>query len=215
MNNIQVVVADDHPIVRRGIYAALQAESDIEVIAEADDGFQALQLAKTLHPDVLVLDVQMPKMDGVAVARQVRAHCPDVRILVMSAYVHDHYVFGVFSAGADGYILKDEAVEQVVSAVRVVAQAKTWLSPQVASKLVQHTIDPRRSKVVASNQLTKREMMVLRLMGQGQTNEEIATSLCITERTVRFHISNLLAKLGVSSRIEGIVQAIRLGLIQV
>ena len=215
MKKIRVVVADDHPIVRLGICNALRGEPDIEIVGEAANGLQAVQLVEALQPDVFILDVQMPEMDGVAVARHVRARCPDVRILVLSAYAHNSYVFGMLSEGAAGYLLKDDAVEHVVSAVRVAAQGETWLSPQVASKVVQHTAGRKPSSDLPPDQLTEREMEVLRLMAQVRSNEEIAEALCITERTVRFHVSNLFAKLQVASRIETVVKAIRLGLIKV
>ncbi len=136
MKSIRVVVADDHPLIRLGICNALQREPDIQIVGEATNGQQAIQLVETLQPDVFILDVQMPDMDGVAVARWVRAHYPHVNILVLSAYADDGYIFGMLAEGALGYLLKDDAVESVVSAVRAVAQAKTWLSPQVAGKVV-------------------------------------------------------------------------------
>jgi len=212
VNKLRVVVADDHPIVRLGICNALREEPDIEIVGEASNGPQALRLVEALRPDVLILDVQMPGMDGVAVARQVRARCPDTRILILSAYALDRYVFGALSEGVDGYLLKDDAVEHVVGAVRTVAQAQTWLSPPVAGKVVQRTVG---HEPLGPDRLTKREMEVLRLMVQGRSNAEIAESLYITERTVRFHVSNIFAKLGVSSRIEAVTQAVRLGLVEV
>jgi NarL family two-component system response regulator LiaR len=214
MSKIRVVVADDHPIVRLGICNALHKESDIEVVGEAANGSQAVQLVETLRPDVFVLDMQMPDMDGVAVARQVRTRCPEARILVLSAYAHDHYVFGMLSEGASGYLLKDDAVEHVVSAARAVAQGQTWLSPQVAGKVVRHATGRQPAPDLGPEQLTERETEVLRLLAQGRSNDEIADALCIAERTVRFHVSNLFEKLQVASRTEAAVKAIRLGLIE-
>jgi len=215
VNKIRVVVADDHPIVRLGICNALRDEPSIEVVGEAADGSQAVQLALALQPDVFILDIQMPEKDGVAVARELRASCPDVRILVLSAHADDRYVLGMLSEGLDGYLLKDDAVEQVVSAVHTVAQGETWLSPQIASKVVRHSTGREPSSRLGPDQPTEREMEVLELMAQGLSNDEIAESLCVTERTVRFHVSNLFAKLRTSSRVETVVKAIRLGLVDV
>jgi DNA-binding NarL/FixJ family response regulator len=215
MTRLRVIVADDHPVVRLGICNALQKESDIDVVAEAADGAQALTLTGELRPDVLILDAQMPEMDGLEATRAVRAQYPDVRILILSAYAHDHYVFGTLAEGADGYLLKDEAVDHVVSAVRVVAAHETWLSPEVATKVVQRTTARDTDGELGPDQPTEREMDVLELLAQGLSNEEIAQALYITERTVRFHISNLKAKLHASSRIELVVEAIRLGLVEV
>ncbi len=214
MNTIRVVVADDHPIVRFGICNALRAEPDIEIAGEATNGAQAVQLAEALQPDVLILDVQMPEMDGVEVARHIRTHCPDTRVLVLSAFAHDSYVFAMLSEGVNGYLVKDDAVEHVVSAVRAVARAETWLSPQVASKVVRHTTGRKPARDLGPDQLTEREKEVLKLLVEGRSNEAIAQSLCITERTVRFHVSNLFDKLQVASRVEAVVKAIRLGLTQ-
>lgn len=215
MSKIRVVVADDHPVVRLGICNALRDEPGIEVVGEAADGSQAVRLAIELQPDVFILDIQMPEKDGVAVARELRVRCPDVRILVLSAHADDRYVMGMLSEGLDGYLLKDDAIEQVVRAVRTVAQGETWLSPQIASKVVRHTTGRGPSSGLGPDRPTEREMEVLELMAQGLSNDEIAESLCITERTVRFHASNLFAKLQTSSRIETVVKAIQLGLVDV
>jgi len=215
MKKLRVIVADDHPVVRLGICNALQKESDIDVVAEAEDGAQALALTGDLHPDVLILDAQMPKMDGLAATRAVRAQYPDVRILILSAYAHDHYVFGALGEGAGGYLLKDEAIAHVVSAVRTVAENETWLSPEVATKVVQRSTARAADDELGPDRPTEREMDVLELLAQGLSNGEIAQSLYITERTVRFHVSNLKAKLQASSRVELVVEAIRLGLVNV
>ena len=213
--SIQVVVADDHPIVRFGICRALETDVNIEIVGEAADGSLALQLTETLRPDVLIVDIEMPVMDGLTVIRQVRSHCPSTRILVVSAHAYDHYVCSTLSEGVHGYLLKDEAVEHVVDAVHMVAQGETWLSPHIAGKIVKHAMGSPPSLGSGPDRLTKREIEVLHLVAQGHSNETIAELLSITERTVRFHIANLFSKLQVSSRIEIVLQAIRMGLVRV
>lgn len=219
MKRIRVLVADDHAVVRLGICNALQQDPDIEIVGEATTGTQAVQLAQSLQPDVFILDMQLPEMDGVVVTRHVRKHLQGVRILVLSAFADDGYVFGTLSEGATGYLLKDDAIENVVRAVRAVAEGKTWLSPQIASKVVEratgHKEPGKDPPALELNQPTQRELEVLRLMAQGCSNDEIAEALCIAKRTVRFHVANLRAKLNASSRIELVVEAIRKELVEV
>lgn len=214
MDDIRVIVADDHPVVRVGICDVLRREPDIKVVGEAINGLQAVKLVEELQPDVFILDVQMPGMNGVQVARHIRDFCPGVRVLVLSAFTSDDFVFGMLAEGVVGYLLKDDAVEDVVSAVRAVARAEMWLSPQVASRVVGRAVRQPSSQPEAE-QLTERELQVLRLMARGCSNEDIAESLCVTRRTVRFHVSNLFSKLEATSRVEVVVEGIRQGLIRV
>lgn len=218
MKRIRVLVADDHAVVRLGICEALKQEPDIEIVGEATQGRQALELAQSLKPGVFILDMQMPEMDGVDVARQLQKHDPGVRILVLSAYADDDYVFGTLSLGASGYLLKDDALENVVGAVRTVAEGKTWLSPQIASKVVERATGQKAPDEAppphGPNLPTQRELEVLRLVAAGCSNDDIAESLCITERTVRFHVTNLCEKLHASSRLDMVIKALRQGLIE-
>ena len=213
MTKLRVIVADDHPVVRLGICNALQKESDIDVVAEAEDGAQALALTGDLHPDVLILDAQMPKMDGLAATRAVGAQHPDVRILILSAYAHDHYVFGTLSQGADGYLLKDEAVAHVVSAVRAVAEQETWLSSQIAAKVVQRSLARDTADKITPDSLTEREFEVLHEVALFKTNAEIADALYISEKTVEYHLTHILDKLQVQSRREAARWAWQQGLL--
>jgi DNA-binding NarL/FixJ family response regulator len=207
MKTVRVVLADDHPVVRSGIRAELDGAEGIEVVGEASSGEEALRLVEELRPDVLVLDVVMPEMDGVEVAHLLRERHPDLRILALSAYDDNAYVFGLLSAGAAGYVLKEEALDTIVEAIRAASRGEMWLSKRVEEKVVRRAIGEEVS-------LTERELEVLRLMAEGFSNRQIATELSITERTVRFHVENILGKLGVESRTEAVVEGIKRGLVK-
>jgi DNA-binding NarL/FixJ family response regulator len=203
MKAIRVVLADDHPVVRAGIRNELRA-AGIEVVGEATDGEEALRLTERLQPDVLVLDVEMPGLAGLEVTCRLQESQPGLPILVLSAYDHNSYVFGLLEAGATGYVLKDEGLETIVMAVRAAARGETWLSPRVAAKVTRRALG-REARPV----LTPREIDVLRLMALGKTNREIGQELGIAERTVRYYLRNIYDKLGVNTRVEAVVWAVR------
>jgi len=205
---IRVLLADDHPVVRSGIRAELDGAEGIEVVGEASSGDEALRLVEELRPDVLVLDVVMPGMDGVEATRLLQERHPELRILALSAYEDNEYVFGLLSAGAVGYVLKEEALDTVVEAIRAASRGETWLSKRVEEKVV------RRATGEEEVPLTGRELEVLRLMAKGWSNQRIAKELSITERTVRFHVENILTKLGVRSRTEAVVEGVKRGLVK-
>lgn len=205
---IRVVLADDHPVVREGLRNLLERAPDITVVAEAGDGQEALRLAEELTPDVLLLDIEMPGMTGVEVARRLRAAGSPVRVLALGAYDDELYIFGLLEAGAAGYLLKDEAIEAIVAAVRggVAGGEEGFFSRRVAGKIVR-----RRQEGKESCPLTEREQEVLRLLAKGWSNARIAQELAISERTVRYHLQNIYNKIGVSTRGEAIVWAVREG----
>ena len=209
MNIIKVVLADDHPALRMGIKGMLE-KADIEVIGEAADGDEALRLAERSGPDVLVLDAVMPGLRAPQVIHRLRETCPDLRILVLTAYDENELVFGLLEAGAVGYVLKDEALETIEAAVRAVARGESWLSPKVAAKVMKKALGQEEAEEEAIP-LTERELEVLQLMAKGWSNKRIAKELGIGERTVAFHVENLLAKLGADNRTEAVVEAIRRG----
>jgi DNA-binding NarL/FixJ family response regulator len=207
---IRVLLADDHPVVRAGIRNELQA-AGIQVVGEAASGEQALRLVEELQPDVLVLDVEMPGLNGVEVARRLRERHPALPILVLSAYDHAAYVFGLLEAGATGYVLKDEALETIVMAVEGAVKGEMWLSPRVAAKVTKRALGREKATRPA---LSEREVEVLRLVAAGRTDGEIGQELSIAERTVRYHLRNIYDKLGVKARVEAVAWAVREGLVR-
>ena len=212
MAKIRVILADDHPAVREGIRGFLEEAGDIQVVAEAADGEQALALAAEHRPDVLVLDVQMPKLSGIEVTRRMAAEMPGVRVLVLTAYDDDPYVFALLKAGAAGYMLKTADSDELVRAVRTVATGRPALAPEVAQKVVGQIAGGTRSlgdEVVQT--LSERELEVLRLAAKGLTNRAIGLALAISDRTVQGHLANAYSKLHVSTRTEAVLKAVRLG----
>jgi two-component system response regulator DegU len=213
---ITVVIVDDHPIVRAGMRAILSSEADINVVAEGSNGADALRLVDTLCPDVLALDVQLPDLNGLEVTRRLHAQGRKTAILILTVHNDQETVFGLLEAGAVGYVLKDEALETLVCAVRAAARGESWFSPSVASHVVRRAVGTPRVEVSELPcPLTPREIETLRLLARGLDNTAIAQELVVTKRTVQNHISTIYAKLGVASRTEAMLYAIRHGLVQV
>ena len=214
---ITVVIIDDHPVVRAGMRLVLSAAPDIAVVAEGATGADALRLVDQHHPRVLVLDVNLPDMNGVAVAQELRKQHTDTAILALTAHQDSQIVFGLLECGAIGYVLKDEALESLASAVRAAARGESWLSPSVASQVVRRAVGqtPPAPAESPPTPLTPREIQVLCLLAQGLDNAAIAQRLVLTTRTIQNHVSNIYGKLGVTSRAEAILYAIRHGLVQV
>ncbi len=205
---IRVLIADDHPVVRAGIKTMLEKEPDLRVVGEVGEGTQVEALTHQWQPDVLVLDVNMPGLDPVATTRHLKEQCPALHILVLTAYDDDAYVTGLLSAGAIGYLLKEEALETLVTAVRAVARGESWLSQRVAGRLARKAV-ARAERATESGPLTPREREVLRLLALGLSNDGIAEKLFISKRTVQNHVSNVYGKLGLDSRAEAVLYAIR------
>ena len=208
-----VVIIDDHPIVRAGMRAILDSAGDIDILGEGVNGADALRLVNEHDPDVLALDVSLPDMNGVAVTRTLRQQGARTAILILTVHNDPQTIFGLLESGAVGYVLKDEALETLVSAVRAAARGETWLSPAVARQVVRRAVAGSASDATeALSALTPREVEVLRLIARGLDNTAIAQELCLTKRTVQNHISNIYGKLGVASRAEAVLLAIRNGL---
>lgn len=206
---IRVILADDHAVVRKGIREFLTESGDIEVVAEALDGDEAIALIEQYRPDVAVLDIQMPKRSGIDVCRHIRAKQWPVGILILTAYDDDPYVLAVLQAGANGYVLKTADADEIVRAVRDVHEGKSALDPDIARKLMTQLAGQVVTRPVES--LTSREMDVLRLAAQGYTNKAIAAQLSISDRTVQGHLANIFSKLHVATRTEAVMRAVSLG----
>lgn len=206
MENIRVMLADDHPVARAGIRKFLNKATDIEIVAEAEDGYQALELAKTLVPDVLLLDVELPGLKGLEVARELQAIHSPVNILVLSTYDDKQFIFGLLGNGAAGYLTKEEVPETIVEAVRGVARGeKGWVSRRIAAIMSAWTQTDENS----GKSLTPREMDVLKWVVKGKTNQEIGMQLGISQKTVEKHLESVFAKLKVTSRVEAAVLAVQ------
>jgi DNA-binding NarL/FixJ family response regulator len=211
-DTIRVLLADDHAMVRQGIRQFLESAEDITVVAEASDGARALELVEELKPDIALLDVQMPTMSGVEATRQIKARFKGVRVLILTAYDDDPYVFALLQAGADGYLLKTAGVDDLLCAVRAVYRGEPVLSPEVTEKVL-HQIKSGRP-AGASQQvetLTARELEILRLAAQGLTNKAIGQQIGISDRTVQGHLATIYGKLGAASRTEAVTEALRRG----
>jgi len=204
--SIRVLLADDHAIVRSGVAQILNEERGISVIAEAADGAEAVDLFARVRPDVALVDLRMPKLEGVQVVEQIRERFPDAAIVILTTYDTDNDIERALRAGAKAFLVKDVSPQDLVACVRAVYAGQTWVSPKVAAKLVAHVTIVR---------LPRRELAVLRLLAAGNSNREIGDSLGISDGTVKIHLTHLFAKLDVTSRTEAIATALRRGLVQI
>ena len=213
---IRIVLADDHAVVRKGIREFLEQEDDLAVVAEATDGDQAVAMVAEHQPHVAVLDIQMPGMTGIEATRRIKAEHPEVRVLVLTAYDDDPYIFALLQAGASGYLLKTADSSDLVQAVRAVHRGESALDPTVAQKVVAQLTSGRPvSAQTAVEALTGREVDVLRLAAKGLTNKAIGRKLGISDRTVQGHLANVYGKLQVGSRTEAVTEALRQGWITI
>ncbi len=208
---IRVLIVDDHAIVRKGIAALLATEPAIDVVGEAENGRQAITEAHTLRPDVILMDLVMPEVDGIAAIRHITANQPETRILVLTSFSSDDRIFTAIKAGALGYLLKDSGPKELVDAIYQVHRGESSLHPVVARRLLQELAKPA-PKPTTATALTDREMEVLQLVAQGHGNRQIAAELNIKEATVRTHVSNILSKLHLDSRTQAALYALREGL---
>jgi NarL family two-component system response regulator LiaR len=210
-SRVRVLIVDDHAIVRKGIRALLSEADGFEVVGEAGDGQEAALRAQETHPDVILMDLLMPGMDGIEATRQIISRQPKTRILVLTSFAADNKVFPAIKAGALGYLLKDSSPEELVRAIRQVHRGEPSLHPTIARKLLQEIARPAELQL-APEALTAREMMVLRLIAQGLSNQEIADRISVSEPTVRAHVSRILGKLHLASRTQAALYAVREGL---
>jgi NarL family two-component system response regulator LiaR len=202
---IRVLLVDDHNVVRSGLATFLRAYDDLELVGEAKNGLEAVRLCRQVKPDVVLMDLMMPEMDGIAATRAILAECPDIKIIAMTSFEDEQLVHGVLAAGAISYLLKNVASEELSKAIRDAVSGRSTLSPEAARVLVQAT----RPTTQPSSGLTEREREVLNLVVQGRSNQQIADALVVSLATVKAHISSILGKLQVSSRTEAIAYAIK------
>lgn len=207
---IRILIADDHSVVRQGLRMFLALDPDLEVVGEAADGDEALRLARQLRPDVVLMDLLMPVMDGIAATSAIRRELPDVEVIALTSVLEDTSVVGAIRAGAIGYLLKDTEADELRRAIKAAAAGQVQLSPKAAARLMREVSAPDSPET-----LTERETDVLRLLAQGKANKEIAHALNIGEKTVKTHVSNILSKLGVQSRTQAALYAARIGLVPV
>ncbi|MEW5957658.1 MAG: response regulator transcription factor [Chloroflexota bacterium] len=210
---IRLVVADDHPVVRDGLTAMLSTQPGFEVVGEAGTGREAVEQVTALEPDVVLLDLEMPDLDGVEALQQMRAHNPNVQVIVFTAFDTDERILAAVQAGAQGYLLKGVPREELFNAVRVVHQGGSLLQPVVASKLLRQVSHQGQAKLEPET-LTPREVEVLQLLARGLQNKEIAAELVISQRTVKFHVSSIMSKLGAGNRTEAVAMAVQQRLVE-
>ncbi len=208
MQRIRLLIADDHPVVRTGLQGMLAGQPDFEVVGEAADGAEAVILTERLHPDVVLMDLRMPGMDGVMAIRHIKARHPEVHILVLTTYDTDADILPAIEAGATGYLLKDAPREDLFRAIRAAARGETVLAPTVAARLVS------RMRTQAQEALSVREIEVLALVAQGKSNKEIARQLHISEATVKTHLIHIFGKLGVADRTAAVTEALKRGILR-
>jgi len=209
--SIRILIVDDHAIVREGQRALIDTEPGIELVGEAADGVQAVEMARSLQPDVILLDLLMPRKGGIEAAREIKEENPTARILVLTSFADDQKVYAAIKAGALGYLLKDASPQELLAAIREVYRGEPSMSPLIAQKLMRELVRSS-SQPPTEETLTEREVEILTLVAQGLPNQEIAEALVISERTVRTHVSNILSKLHLANRTQAALYALREGL---
>ncbi len=213
MEGIRVLIVDDHPVVREGIGSMLKKETDFRVVGEASNGLEALEKARELSPDLVLMDLRMPEMDGVEAISRIRAEKPDIKFIILTTYSDDEYIFKGIAAGARAYLLKDAPRDELFKAIRMVSRGESLIQPVVASRVLDKLAELSRKTPVADT-LSDREVEVLRLMAGGESNKDIADHLSITQSTVKTHITSIFQKLNVTTRTEAVTNALKKGIIQ-
>ena len=210
METIRVLIAEDHAIVRAGLKALIATEPGLEVIGDVSNGLEAVAQARALRPDVILMDLSMPHMDGINATREIKSEHPGARILVLTSFIEDDKVFAAIKAGALGYLLKESSPDDLLRGIRAVHRGESWLHPAIAAKLIRDLQAPQNAPL--KEPLTERELEIIKLVAQGLANKEIANQLEIAERTVRTQVSNILEKLHLANRTQATLYAIKKGL---
>ena len=212
---IDILIADDQAMVRSGFRLILESEPDLQVVGEAENGREAVRLAKRDKPAVVLMDVRMPVMDGLEATREITATVPDTKVIVLTTFDLDDYVYGALRAGASGFLLKDAEGDQLIEAVRVIANGDAIIAPSITKRLISEFADrPEAGNAEGLDQLTEREVDVLRLVAKGMSNAEIGEELFVSETTVKTHVSHILTKLHLRDRVQAVVAAYESGLIK-
>lgn len=211
---ITILLADDHNVLRQGIAQMLDAQPDMKVVAQADSGSAAVDLARTHQPDIALLDISMPEMDGVEAARLITAELPETGVIILTMYRRDDYVFEAIKAGANGYLLKEVELDELLEAIRAVAQGEAVIDPAIASRVLAEFRRPQKSEQTPASVLSDRDVDILRLVAQGLSNKEIAGQLFISEKTVRNRLSLVFQQLHLKNRTEAALYALREGLVK-
>lgn len=210
---VRVLIADDQALFRRGLFVVLDGEEGIEVVGEAENGADAIARAEATLPDVVLMDIRMPLLDGIEATRQIRKNLPGTKVLILTVSDDEEDMYQAIEAGASGYLLKEISVDQVAEAIHAVVQGQSLISPTMASKLLtEFTVLSRKAKDLDPStdpELTRREVQVLRLVAKGMTNRDVGEALCISENTVKNHVRNILEKLHLHSRVEAVMYAVR------
>lgn len=209
--DIRILIVDDHTVVRDGLNALLSAEPGMTVVGAAGDGEQAILLADELLPDIVLLDLVMPRLDGVQATRQIKRDHPETRILVLTSFGEDHQVFAAIKAGANGYLMKDTSSDELIQAIHATFAGVPVMQPEIAQKLMREIQNQDGTQAI-ENTLTEREIDILQHLAQGKSNQQIADDLFLSERTVRTHITNILSKLGLTNRTQAVLYALREGI---
>lgn len=212
-DKLTVLIADDHPLVREALHRALDVEEDMNVVAEASDGEEAVKLASELKPNVVVMDIVMPKVNGIEATRKIKEIAPDTAILILTAYDDEEYVLGLLDAGAAGYLLKSARGRDLVGAIRAIMAGESVLHPNIIARLLKRATVTLVKKNKAQGLLSERESEVLRLVALGMSNKEVAEELFLSQRTVKAHLTSVFNKLNVASRSEAIVKGLQWGLV--
>ena len=215
MKKIKVLVADDHQLFLEGLYMLLEKEEDIDCVATVKDGVKAVELAKKLQPDVVLIDIEMPKMDGLEAARQIKTACPTTAVIIVSGYKYAHYVLASVEAGVDGYLLKHMPRRELINAIRMVHMGQGVFSLEATSKVLRSTATGKYKEAIPLTQLSPRELEILKMMARGMTNKEIATELSISSHTVGAHLVHIFRKLGVDTRTEATLYTLKEGLLNI